>query len=211
MQHLISFVYDRKILAHPSANDLPVRAIVCPTNDVADKINTLILQMTDSDEVTYRSTDAMQPNGKHTLELEGLYPIEFLNGLNFSGIPAHALTLKINTPIMLLRNINQREGLCNGTRLIVSQLLPNIIEATIITGTSIGNRVYIPWIKFIHNPADLPFAFSRKQFPIKVCYVITINKSQGQSLKRIGVYLSQPVLHMVNFRLHCPGQHLFPH
>lgn len=94
---------------------------------------------------------------------------------------------------MLLRNINQKEGLCNGTRLIVSQLLPNIIEATIMTGTCIGKRVYIPRIKFIHKSPDIPFTFSRKQFPLKVCYAMTINKSQGQSLRRIGVYLPQPV------------------
>lgn len=62
----------------------------------------------------------MQPNGKHTSDLEGLYPVEYLNNLSFTGIPPHTLELKINTPIMLLRKINQREGLCNGTRLIVS-------------------------------------------------------------------------------------------
>lgn len=133
----------------------------------------------------------MQPNGKYTSELEGLYPIEYLNQLTFAGIPPHTLKLKIKAPIMLLRNINQREGLCNGTRLIVSQLLPTIIEATIITGTCTGKRVYIPRIKFVHKPANLPFAFERKQFPIKICYAMTINKSQGQSLKKIGVYLPQ--------------------
>ncbi|CAI9300682.1 unnamed protein product [Lactuca saligna] len=141
----------------------------------------------------YNSTNTMHPNGKHTLNLEDLYPIEYLNQLTFPGIPPHKLLLKVDCPIMLLRNINQKEGLCNGTRMIVSQLLPTLIEATIITGTSIEKRVYIPRIKFIHKSSDLPFVFSRKQFPVKVCYAMTINKSQGQSLRKIGIYLSQPV------------------
>ena len=94
---------------------------------------------------------------------------------------------------MLLRNINPCLGLCNGKRLIVTQLLTHIIEATIITGTNIGNRVPIPRIKCVHNIRDLHFVFSRKQFPLKVCYAMTINKSQGQSLKKVGVYLPQPV------------------
>ena len=31
------------------------------------------------------------------------------------------------------------------------------------------------------------------QFPIKLAFAFTINKSQGQSLKQVGVYLPQPV------------------
>ncbi|KAL7588139.1 hypothetical protein Lser_V15G39993 [Lactuca serriola] len=193
LKTLILFVYGNDLLHNPSPSDLSVRAIVCPTNETADALNTRVLEMMTTQERVYKSTDTMQPNGKYTLELEGLYPTEYLNQLTFAGIPAHALRLKVKAPVMLLRNINQREGLCNGTRLIVSQLLPTVVEAIIITGTCIGKRVYIPRIKFIHKPPDLPFAFERKQFPIKICYAMTINKSQGQSLKKIGIYLPQPV------------------
>ncbi|CAI9290022.1 unnamed protein product [Lactuca saligna] len=193
LNSLINFVYGDGVLNNPTAVDLSARAIVTPTNDVADNINTTVLGMVSSEEGTYKSIDIIQPIGKRTSDFEGLYPTEYLNQLNFPGIPPHELTLKLHCPIMLLRNINQREGLCNGTRLIVSQLLTNIIEATIMTGTFIGKRVYIPRIKFIHKSTDMPFTFSRKQFPLKVCYVMTINKSQGQSLRRIGVYLAQPV------------------
>ncbi|CAI9263281.1 unnamed protein product [Lactuca saligna] len=116
LKNLILFVYGNRLLDNPSPSDLSVRAIVCPTNDIADKLNVIILEMVKTDERVYKSTDAMQPNGKYTSELEGLYPIEYLNQLTFAGIPPHTLKLKIKDPIMLLRNINQREGLCNGTR-----------------------------------------------------------------------------------------------
>nr|KAJ0211100.1 hypothetical protein LSAT_V11C400159770 [Lactuca sativa] len=193
LKTLIHFVYGDTALTTPTAADLSVKAIVSPTNDTADDINEQILRMVTSDGRTYNSLDTIQPNGKYTSNFEGLYPIEYLNHLTFPGIPPHELKLKIHCPIMLLRNINQKQGLCNGTRMIVSQLLPNVIEATIMTGTCIGKRVYIPRIKFIHKSPDIPFTFSRKQFPLKVCYAMTINKSQGQSLRRIGVYLPQRV------------------
>jgi ATP-dependent DNA helicase PIF1 len=47
---------------------------------------------------------------------------------------------------MLLRNLNQSLGLCNGTRLIVTNLGQNIIEAVIIIGTHTCEKIYIPRI-----------------------------------------------------------------
>ncbi|KAL3614258.1 hypothetical protein CASFOL_042332 [Castilleja foliolosa] len=190
---LIYFIYDRSTLSSESPDILSTRAIVCPTNDTSDEINKLVLSLTSGDCKVYSSYDVMIPHGGTHTDLEALYPQEYLNQLSFPGMPPHVLNLKINTPIILIRNINQTLGLCNGTHLIVTQLLPRIIEAQIITGTSVGVRVYIPRIKFVHNSPDLPFVFTRRQFPIKLCYAMTINKSQGQSLKKIGVYLPKPV------------------
>ncbi|KAL3648101.1 hypothetical protein CASFOL_009069 [Castilleja foliolosa] len=176
---LIYFIYDRSTLNNPSPDTLSTRAIVCPTNETSDEINKLVLTLTPGDCKVYNSFDVMIPHGGNHTDLEALYPQEYLNQLSFPGMPPHELNLKINTPIILIRNINQTLGLCNGTRLIVTQLLPRIIEAQIITGTSVGVRVYIPRIKFVHNSPDLPFVFTRRQFPIKLCYAMTINKSQG--------------------------------
>ena len=39
----------------------------------------------------------------------------------------------------------------------------------------------------------LPFKLVRKQMPLQICYAMTINKSQGQSLKTVGLFLPKPV------------------
>ncbi|KAJ0847366.1 putative DNA helicase [Helianthus annuus] len=190
---LIRFIYDADTLSHPSLAKFSDKAIVCPKNKTADEINDLVLSMCDGTSTTYLSSDSMTPHMNDKGDTEMLYPIEYINMLNFNGFPPRRLDLKPNTPIILLRNINQAAGLCNGTRLLLSRLLPRIIEAQVITGIASGHRVYIPRINFVKKDQELPFIFKRKQFPIKVCYAMTINKSQGQSLNKIGIYLPESV------------------
>jgi len=60
-----------------------------------------------------------------------------LNDIKCSGIPNHRIKLKVGVPIMLLRNIDQANGLCNGTRLQVNDLGKNVISATVITGKNV--------------------------------------------------------------------------
>ena len=94
---------------------------------------------------------------------------------------------------MLLRNLNQTDGLCNGTRLVVTALGDRIIEAKILTGRNIGHKVLLPRITLTLKDTRWPFELERRQFPIKVCYAMTINKSQDQTLSSVGVYLKRPV------------------
>ncbi|GJU98398.1 DNA helicase [Tanacetum coccineum] len=83
---------------------------------------------------------------QHQLEMkeqmQRCYPVEHLNSLKLPGFPPHRLKLKVGAPVMLLRNINLVGGLCNGTRMIVTQLMTKLIEVQIITGTRMGEKVF---------------------------------------------------------------------
>ena len=83
--------------------------------------------------------------------------------------------------------LHVQESVCNGTRLAVKKTMENLIEATILTGPFEGEAVLIPRIPMI--PTDLPFQFKRLQFPIRLAFAITINKAQGQSLKKLPIIL----------------------
>ena len=86
----------------------------------------------------------------------------------------------------MLRNLNHRKS-CNGTRLSGKKLMNNLILAKIIKGKLKGEEVLIPRITTI--AADLPFQFNRIQFPVRLAFAMTINKSQGQSLEVCGINL----------------------
>ncbi|CEG75112.1 Putative PIF1 [Rhizopus microsporus] len=49
----------------------------------------------------------------------------------------------------------------------------------------------IPRFTLSTQEGELLFTLARKQFPVKLCFAMTINKSQGQSLKYVGVDLIQ--------------------
>jgi ATP-dependent DNA helicase PIF1 len=121
--------------------------------------------------------------------MDSLYPVEFLNTLQFSGIANHELELKVGVPILLLRNLNQSIGLCNGTRLIIKRLGQHVIEARIIAKNNVNKRVFIPRVIMSPSGIDWPFVLHCCQFPVRVAFAITINKSQGQTFNNVGVYL----------------------
>jgi len=117
-----------------------------------------------------------------------------LNSLTPNGLPPHALKLKINCPVILLRNIDPANGLCNGTRLVVRGFQRNTIDAEIVLGQHAGRRVFLPRIPLCPSDDDMfPFRFKRKQFPIRLSFAMTINKAQGQTIPIVGVYLPEPV------------------
>jgi len=71
----------------------------------------------------------------------------------------------------------------------VNHLGKNIITAIVITGKRIGEKILIPRMDLVSSDSSFPFKFCRRQFPISLCFAMTINKSQGQSLSNVGLYL----------------------
>lgn len=170
------------------------KAILVPTNEEVDAINEYILGLLNEEGKTYLSSDSLcQTESVEGFE-ESLYSPDVLNGFKASGIPNHKLTLKKGVPVMLLRNIDQTKGLCNGTRMQIVRLGAHVIEARIISSGKFFNEItYIPRMKLTPSDKRIPFRFQRRQFPIAVCFAMTINKSQGQSLANVGLFLRRPV------------------
>ncbi|CAF1060263.1 unnamed protein product [Brachionus calyciflorus] len=163
-------------------------AILTSKNIDVDRFNELATSLFPGEERKYYSVDSVL-NDAHT----ALYPLEFLNTINLSGMPPHKLNLKIGMPIILLRNVSPAEGLCNGTRLIISKFHSRVIECKIAVGEEANKTVFIPRMPLVPTDSGLPFELKRLQFPIRPAFAITINKAQGQTLEKVGVFLEEPV------------------
>ena len=161
------------------------RAIICPTNADCEEINQIMMKQFKGNLMVYRSADTVVDPNEATK-----YPQEFLNSVSLSSIPPHILELRPGTPIMLLHNLDPGNGHVNGARYFVKQLKSSVIIAELAIGPYKGNQLMIPRIPFKPEDKTLPFEFTRKQFPVKVCFAITSNKSQGQTLDKVLIFLT---------------------
>jgi len=193
LRSLVDFVYLDFLQNMKISNFFQERGILAPTLDAVDHVNEFLLSLVSGDEKEYISSDSVCKSDENS-ELESeWFTTEFLNDIKCSGIPNHRLRFKVGCSVMLMRNIDQAARLCNGTRLIVDNLGKNFIGAIVITGKNVGEKVTIPRMSLAPSDPGLPFKFTRRQFPLTLCFAMTINKSQGQSLSHIGIYLSKPV------------------
>ncbi|XP_050909555.1 uncharacterized protein LOC127123378 [Lathyrus oleraceus] len=188
IQVLIQYIFPNLELHGWDAPYMVQRAILTPTNDDVQKLNDMIIDQFPGEEHNLLSFDEVEGDNHN------LYQQEFLNSIAQGNLPPYILKIKKGAPLMLLRNLDPRYGLCNGTRLLCRGLYMNMLDVEILTGSNAGKRAFLPRIKIKTSASDgLPFVLSRKQFPMRLTFAITINKSQGQTIPNVGIYLPRHV------------------
>ncbi len=169
LEKLITFVYENTLTA-PVPGFLMDRAILTPKNDDVMAINNQMLALANGEEHEYLSVDIVADEDQtmranhHDIRPDKennayMYPSEFLHSINPSGFPPHRLRLKVGVPIILLCNLNQAKGLCNGTHLIVRKLAARVLETEIISSDNADTVAMIPRIVLRTGENDLYFCF----------------------------------------------------
>jgi hypothetical protein len=184
LNELMNSIYPNIEENYKDSDWLSERAILAPRNVEVNALNQSLLEKIPGNKKTYKSFDKVMIDTDASK-----YPIEFLNSLDPPGVPQHTLDLKVGCVVMLLRNLNPPK-LCNGTRIQITSLHDHLIRGKILSGQHKGQDATIPRIPII--PTGYPFQFKRIQFPVKLSFVMTINKSRGQSIKHCGLYLENP-------------------
>ncbi|XP_029651256.1 uncharacterized protein LOC115224488 [Octopus sinensis] len=159
------------------------RAILAPKKEIVQVVSWKLMQPINSEERHYLTIDTVVDPYEAVND-----PTEFPNSLDPPEMPSHRLTSKKEVPIMVLENLDPPK-MCNGTKLIVRQMHPHLLEATNLTGQGKAEDVFIPRIPLI--PAEISFEFKRLQFPARVCFAMLINNSQGPLVKIVELHLMQ--------------------
>ncbi|KAL7108666.1 hypothetical protein ACP275_06G126400 [Erythranthe tilingii] len=187
------FVYPDLLSNISNPDYFQERAVLAPTNDCVEFVNDYLCSPLPGKDKLYLSADNMCKDKMNSEENAQIYTTEFLNTVSCSDLPSHRLKLKENVHVMLIRNIDQARGLCNGTRLQVVRMGTHVLSCKVLSGKNTGDVVFIPRMTLVPSNSILPIKFQRRQFPLMVSFAMTINKSQGQTLSHIGLYLPRPV------------------
>ena len=114
-------------------------AVLATRNEEVGEINDAITDRSPGDAYELKSEDSVARD-----EDAGLYPAEFSNSIEVSGIPPHQLRLKVGMTVMMLRNLNAASGMRNGSKAIVRTIRPRSFEVEIFNGGKSGQREFTP-------------------------------------------------------------------
>ncbi|GBO36156.1 hypothetical protein AVEN_234051-1 [Araneus ventricosus] len=188
-ENLIEAIYSKN-LNDMEVEQLAKRVILAPTNKKTLEKNRSIIAKLQDEPHTFYSSGSIISEDQNDLQK---YPPEFLHDLTPSGMPPHALMLKKGVIVMLLRNLNSKQGFCNGTRLSITGLHDRPTSAKIVSECNPGGVLFLTRVELAPSDVNLPFVLKRRQFPLIPAYAMTINTSQGQTFDQIGIYFDEPV------------------
>lgn len=170
-------------------------AIVTPLHQHVREVNNLILTQLPGKEYVFRSADTFQfeHGGERTSNsfedvFKSTMTAEYLNSLDHPNVPPHELCVKVGAICFILRNLNKRDRLMNGTKIEIVAAGPYFIRCGRCDDSE--RRAFsIPRITFRWPLPGTTINIVRRQYPVVLCYCMTLNKVQSQSVGRLGLYL----------------------
>ncbi|CAM9441543.1 unnamed protein product, partial [Hapterophycus canaliculatus] len=114
--------------------------------------------------------------------------------VDVTEVPPHNLALKVGCVVMFVRDVDFALACGIGAKvLFVLYRFESLVQRWL-------QRVCVPLVKIPRNIFEAKVGrqdliFHRQQFPLMVCYAMTINKKkrQGQTLERVGLDLRSDV------------------
>ena len=166
------------------------RIVLAATNEIVNEVNDDMVGRMPGELHTFHSVDTVED-----IDSQTMFPTEFLNSLSLSGLPESELKLKVDTVVILLRNMDINGGHCNGTRYLVKHIgqYRLVLEKLNAKKDDKNKMLILPRIPLKYGGMKFPFELSRLQFPVKVAYALTINRAQGQSASKCGILLPKNV------------------
>ena len=159
-------------------------AIICGLNDDVDSWNTKIQALSKNPPQSLFSTDKLSEVDDPKGVLKSILSLDVLNRFQDPKCPPHELRLAVGDICYLYRTLSKKDGLVTNARVRILQIKTYSIRVQTIGAHP--RSFFIPRIRFsVKLPWGKSYKLTRTQFPLRLAYAITINKSQGQEYKRV--------------------------
>lgn len=179
LETAVDFVYPADVLVDPVK--CAKRAIITSHNDTVDDINNMVLEKMPGELQTVVGRTLLDHECLEGDMEDSFCMSDYLTTVHHSGVPAHTLSLKVGIVVLLTRNLDVVNRLCNGSKLVVEEIRPYTLRVLCIES---GVVHYIPRITFSFKTWQ-SIAVKRVQFPVRLCFAVTIHRSQGLTLDKV--------------------------
>lgn len=163
------------------------------TNEEADEYNNKCFEKLDTEILTYKANDVWYQYDRYencteislneeTKSKLNEFDKNTLNKFNENCKAPEELKLKLNSKVMLIKNIDLNAGMVNGSCGVVVDLQEDTIEVLLDN----GKKTKIEKTEFIYQKDARP-KIKRLQYPLRLAYGITIHKSQGMTFDNLVV------------------------
>ena len=172
-------------------------SILCSRNVQVDAFNTLIQETLETPQQPITTLYSCDRPNKANEEERDQFSHEFLDQMNARDVPPHTLRLRVGDLVFLMRNYSQKDKLTNNSKHMVLDINKRRKMITIrnlaTQEIQIIHRITFSVDVSSRKRNTINFVLERRQFPLRLCYAMTIDKSQGQSLRRVGLDLREQV------------------
>jgi len=182
----------------------PRYALLTTLNETVDQVNDFVLdKYVDGEPLVLDAAHELSDDsdGNDDAIAKQHATLEYMRGCVQSGVPSATLRLKKGCVVILVRNLLSTEGLVNGTKLLIlndppGEAIPylNILHVQTVPPPGGGKEPTQHWLpRFcfeLFTPGGLKFI--RRQFPVRLAYSLTGQKSQGQTILRCVADVRRP-------------------
>lgn len=180
----ISWIYPENCLD-------PQATILCCTNESVDQWNAIAQSLNPNQSVILTSKDSFAEVDDEKGLLAKMMTSNIFRTYRKNGVPDHELSLKVDDVCLIIRAINGMD-IANNTRVRITAIHRYCIEVDTLSETNV-RHLRIPRICFkFRLPYGKSFQLTRMQFPLRLAYAMTINKSQSQTLQRVLLDITTP-------------------